>query len=466
MVTLAISLTAPASLAVPPATSASAQQGGGVEPATPVLSVRRIPAVVARTVGDRRLVAHLDQALADERLRNAREHTCLAVADAGGRTLYSRRPETSLIPASTMKLVTAAVALTRMGPDARLTTEVRAFGAGGGAVDELWMVGGGDPLLATQDYAAIAGYLRRPRLATPIEILADRVAASGIRAVGRVVADESRYDQQRYVPSWKVDYITDFEITPMSALMVNRGFLKPTPPTPAPSPAAHAAGVLTSLLRARGVTVAGDPGEGTVPSGTALVASIESPPLAEVAGDILQNSDNLGAELLVKELGARFAGGGTTADGLGVIAQTLPLFGLTAEQVRAVDGSGLDRSDRLSCQTLQQLLAATGEASDIGARLPIAGKQGTLVRRFLGTPAEGRVRAKTGSLDHVVGLSGWAETLRDQSLRFSLLSNELPTTSVGLQLEDRIVNILVRYPESPPPEEIGPRPAVTQPGRR
>lgn len=439
---------------------------------TPLFSVRRMPTVLSRAVADRRLGNELDQALGTPAIGNARDHACLTVAGPDGRVLYARRPDTPLIPASTLKLVVGAAALARMGPDARLTTQVRVTGTTpSGDVERLWLVGAGDPLLSTQDYAAVAGFLRQPRLSTAMEGLADRVVAAGVRTVGAVVGDDSRYDRQRFIGSWKPQYIRQFEITAISALSVNRGYLTPgPPPSPAPSPTAHAAAVLTALLRARGVTVAGDPAEGATPVEAPTVASIESPPLSAVVGDILQNSDNLGAEMLVKELGARFAGAGTTEAGLAVVRDTLPAMGVAPDGMAVVDGSGLDRSDRLTCRLLQDVLRRAGPHSPLVAGLPVAGRNGTLIRRFLATPAEGRVRAKTGSLDHVSALSGLVATLKGPALEFSLLANELPTTAAGAGLQERVVNTLVRYPDGPAPIDVAPLPpaavlAPPAPGR-
>lgn len=426
---------------------------------TPVFSMRRAPALLSRVVADTHLTADLDRILTDPVYGPAGDRSCLVVGDPGGGTVhYERHASLALIPASTLKLLTSAAALAQLGPDRRFTTEVRAGAApADGAVAELYLVGGGDPLLSTAAFAAEGGYMGQPRRSTSIESLADKVVAAGVRRVGRLVGDESRYDSERLVPSWNPRYIANFDISPLSALVVDKAFTSVQPPAVAISPPAHAAGVLAGLLRARGVTV-GDTATGEAPAGAPLVTSIESVPLGEVVAEILQNSDNMAAEMLVKEMASRPGTPGSTTAGLAAVAEQLrQLAGVTPEDMTAVDGSGLDRGDRLTCSVLQRVLAQDGASGPLAEGLPVAGRNGTLFNRFLGTPAAGKVRAKTGSLAGVIGLSGYAAGHGGRSLAFSLLANELPSSSAGAGLQDRVMNVLAAYPRAPAPEELGPR---------
>ncbi|MDQ2826525.1 MAG: D-alanyl-D-alanine carboxypeptidase/D-alanyl-D-alanine-endopeptidase, partial [Actinomycetota bacterium] len=433
---------------------------------TPVFSMRRLPGVLAGFAADTHLGSDLDKLMTDPALAGARDHACLAVAENGGTvTHYARQPGMELIPASTMKLLTATAVLAQLGPDATFTTELRAAAPpADAAVGDLFMVGGGDPLLSTADFAVDAGYLGQPRRSTSMEALADKVVATGVRRIGRIMGDESRYDSERLVPSWSPSYIAEFEITPLSALVVNKAFTAEKPPAVAASPPAHAAGVLAGLLKARGVTV-GATGAAKAPAGTTVLTSIDSAPLRDVVAEILQNSDNMGAEMLVKELGTKPGVPGTTAAGLAAVAAQLhQVAGIGAGDVSTVDGSGLDRSDRLSCDVLQRLLVQAGDAGPLGQALPAAGRNGTLFKRFLGPSTVGKVRAKTGSLNGVSALSGF-ETAKDgRTLTFSLIANELPTTSTGGALEDKLVTILAGYPRGPTTDELAPRPAAPPSG--
>lgn len=445
--------------------TSSRAAAAAAEPATPVFSLRRVPGALSRTVADDRLRTELDAVLSQPLYAAAAPETCLAVRDPQGRELYTRQFDKALIPASNMKLLTATVALAKLGPDFRYVTPVRssAAPAADGSVGDLWLVGSGDPLLATADFAAIAGWLERPRPATPIEALADRIVNAGVKRIGRLMGDETRFDAQRYLPTWAPNYATDPDIGPQSALQLNGGFVQWRPKAiPQTAPATNAATVLATLLRARGIAVDAV-GEGKAPEDAAIVAQIESPPLSEVVGVMLRDSDNLVAELLVKELGARFGSAGTTAGGLAVERTVAAELGLPARPLILSDGSGLDRANRLSCQLIDAVLARGGEDSPIGKGLSVAGSIGTLTRRFLNTPAAGKVKAKTGSLDGVASLSGWTTDLAGGDLQFAMLANNVPSEGAGTALQNQLVSVLAGYPKAPGPEEIGPLPVRSPP---
>src|SRR5690606_4223023 len=259
--------TAPAAAATstPPATAR-----------TPVLSARRVPRWLQAPVADAALTAQLQEIVAA-----SPPDTCLSVR-RDGHVVFEHAGDTPLVPASTTKIVTGVAALQVPGPDTRFRTTVVAADApaDGVVTGDVWLVGGGDPVLATDDY--IARY-DEPQLHSDLEALADAVVAAGVqRIAGGIVGDESRYDTKRIVESWDPVFVRDHESGPLSALSVNDGFSS-FPPTrsnlaavPADEPATHAAQVCTDLLVARGVTVAGAPRTGAAPSGAVEVAAITS----------------------------------------------------------------------------------------------------------------------------------------------------------------------------------------------
>ena len=438
---------------------AAAASGSGEDAAaagslvTPVLSVRRLPTVVAEPIAARRLAADLRAAVAD-----LPPSTCLAVS--GPDLTFGHRADEPMIPASTQKLLTATAALEVLDPDLRFRTTVVAAGepAGGVVPGDLTLVGGGDPLLATADYAS--RFRRQPQLLTDLDELAAAVHEAGVRRIeGSVVGDERRYDTTRYVAGWPRRYIDNETIGPMSALAVNDGFARyPTstdrdvPLEPAAQPAVDAAAVLTRLLEARGVDVVGAPGAGAAPEDGVEVAAIESAPLPEVVGQLLEESDNATAELLLKELG-RASGRASTAGGAAVVLDVVEDVGAPV----VADGSGLSLDDRVTCQLLVDLLDRPDTGDAIVDRLPRAGESGTLAERFQGTPLEGVLRAKTGTLSTVAGLAGVVED-DDPPLSFALLVNTVapvPASVSGLQ--QRVAEALASWPRVPDVTVLGPQ---------
>jgi D-alanyl-D-alanine carboxypeptidase/D-alanyl-D-alanine-endopeptidase (penicillin-binding protein 4) len=446
---LVLTTAAAAALALHEPPTPRSHLAGLPTPKRPVLSLRRAPELLTRTIAEIRLTHQLDATVADPAFANS----CLVVRQAE-RTLYSRNPDRPLIPASNLKLLTALAILAKLGPDERLPTSAKAaapIDPAGTLAGPLYLVGGGDPLLETADYAA--SFENQPQIHTSFEQLADQLVAAGLRRInGNVLGDEARFDAQRYIPTWKPIYIADSEVGPQSALLVNDGFAQFKPKRiAAVSPATHAATVLVDLLKSRGVLIEGVSGQGHVPASAATISELRSPPVREVVAEMLKESDNTTAELLTKELGRRQAGQGTTAAGVAAIREILAQQGLALDNLKMVDGSGLDRSDRATCGLILQALGTGPSTGPLQQGLPTAAKDGTLHDRFLGQPAAGRLRAKTGSLAGVVGLSGFLDTLS-----FSLLANDLPRDALGRTLQENVGAVLARYPDAPPADQLAP----------
>ncbi len=425
--------------------------------ATPVLSVRRIPALIARELADRRLRTRLDGALADPAFGTASSSSCMSVA-AEGRSIHEPRAALALIPASNLKLLTASALLSRFGPQHRFVTEFRAVAAPvDGVIDgDLWVVGGGDPVLMTSDYARSQRY--QPQLLHPVDALGEALTAAGIREVrGDFVGDDSRYDAVRYVPTWKPSYRTLGEVGPVGSLVVDDGFVSTGQGrSPASDPAAHAAAMAATAAERRGVVVRGSR-SGVAPAGLVTVAKAESPPLSEIVGALLRVSDNNTAEMAVKELAASPQGPATTQAGVEAVRAELAKIGVDLAGETIADGSGLDRGSRISCETIADLLDRAGPTGPIGSGLPVAGQTGTLADRLLGTSAVGRLRAKTGALSGIISLSGWVDRSAASPLRFALIVNGLPGEAAGRTLQEQIGVALAAYPEAPPVADLGPR---------
>ena len=328
-------------------------------------------------------------------------------AGAGGpaSTLFAQNEDVARIPASVQKLYTTATALLRFGPDARLVTTV----AGEGFLDpagvwrgDLYLRGGGDPTLD------------RPRLVRLARALA---AEHGIvRVEGAVHADETAFDGRRGATRTGFAYDRDVGGV-LSAVAVSRGFSRDG------SPAREAARRLAAALRAAGVRVSGRSTTGATPSGVTELASAESPPMAGLALATNAPSDNFAAEMLLKGLGARFGGLGSTPAGAGVVRASLARLGV---HPRIADGSGLSRANRTTPRQVVRLLErlhAQEVAGPFEASLAVAGRTGTIRRRMRGTAAEGNCRAKTGTLIDVSALAGLCTTTGGRTVAFAFLMN-------------------------------------------
>ena len=384
------------------------------------------------------------------------------------------------MPASNMKILTAFAALDKLGPDAHLVTEARIGGGVGGIAKDgrvdgpLYLVGGGDPLLETDAYAeaqldrTVTPPSDHRDLHTRLADLADAVAGAGVKTItGGIVGDDSRFDALRKVATWEPNYQPDGEVGPLGALMVDDGMTVLPPATAlAPDPAIHAATVFAGMLRERGITVGGGESHAVAPAGATPVASLPSAAVRDIVGEMMRQSDNTTAEVLLKELGYRFGGAGSSAAGATVVhdalaARNLPVSGLVMH-----DGSGLDRGDRVTCDLLAGALVADGRRSPLADGLAVPGMPGTLQKRFVaGVTAslKDRLRGKTGTLKGVSALSGWIDAPPGATvgpLTFSLVANGLPKAALGPALADKVAAALATFPSAPSLEALGPKPAV------
>jgi D-alanyl-D-alanine carboxypeptidase/D-alanyl-D-alanine-endopeptidase (penicillin-binding protein 4) len=263
---------------------------------------------------------------------------------------------------------------------------------------------------------------------------------------GGIRGDDSRYDRTRVVPTWKPSYITDNEVGPLGALLVDSGFpIYSFPETRAADPAAHAAGELAGLLTSRGVAVPDAVGSGVAPEGAVTLATVRSAPFSEVVAAMVRESDNTAAELILREVGRRGAGEGSTPAGAAAVVAELGALGLPTGGVHLVDGSGLEVTNTATCSLLA---GALRQVDGLRATLAVAGRSGTLARRLVDTSLEGRLAAKTGSLKGVTGLAGFIDGRRQ--LSFALLAAGGFSEAEGRLLQDRLVALLADYPGPQP----------------
>jgi D-alanyl-D-alanine carboxypeptidase/D-alanyl-D-alanine-endopeptidase (penicillin-binding protein 4) len=183
-------------------------------------------------------------------------------------------------------------------------------------------------------------------------------------------------------------------------------------------------------------------------SGTTLVVDL-SPRLSEIVGVVLKWSRNLPAETLLRAMDLS-GSPATPRAALKRLEETLDRWGIERGTYIARDGSGLSRYNLVTASMLTSLLTYVwrdpGLASPFVEALPEAGRSGTLAGRLKDTPAEGRVRAKTGTMTHVRTLAGYVRSLEDEPMAVAILVNNhrLAPAEVD-RLTDRILLRLVAF---------------------
>ncbi len=425
----------------------------------------------------------IDAVVERSALAGARVGICVVSLDTGA-TLYARDADTLLNPASNVKLFTVAAALARLGPEFRFETEawLDAAGLNGGAPRALYLRGKGDPTLTTERLWALAGDLQHLGLRRVGDLVldegwfdADRMGAGFDQEAGdksylaptgalslnfNTVAVHVAPGDRPGLPG-RVELEPDssfFEIGNQTQTVGARAARRisvssapgaggrqrvvvagrlPAGGRPAVSwrkiddPAQYLGQTLRRLLELRGVKVTGKVRPGAVPPGAQLFLVAESEPLADVVRTLDKSSNNFIAEQLLKALGAATAGPpGSWASGLAAVEGFLASLGVPRGSYVMKNGSGLNDANRFSARQTARLLAELWRrfplAPEFVASLPVAGKDGTIRWRLEGPETAGRVRAKTGSLDGVNSLSGYAETAEGERLAFSILVNDAP----------------------------------------
>jgi D-alanyl-D-alanine carboxypeptidase/D-alanyl-D-alanine-endopeptidase (penicillin-binding protein 4) len=333
----------------------------------------------------------------------------------GNRIVYAHRGAEPRVLASNEKLLTSMAVLDLLGRSFRYrTAAVADTPVRDGVVHgDVWLVGSGDPTLTASDLAT----------------LARRLHASGLRRVtGDVIGDTDAFDRGWWAPGWLPKISRQYVTRPTALRLVGSGS-KPEP---------EAAAAFTNAMRAASIEVDGEPSVSGAPNRVRTLASVASPPVAELLVEQNHESDNLYAELATKFLGGREGERASTAQGARVIQRWARDTG-SRSIVR--DGSGLSDQDRTSANGMvTMLLSARHEPwfRTLYWSLP-AGGEGTLSSRLADVP----VRAKTGTLfiRPASTLSGYVRTQAGTLVAFSVLTHDLPE-STALAIEDGIVRTL------------------------
>jgi len=456
---------------------------------------------------------HRIDALADASGPAARGFFGIHVVElASGKTIYHRNEDKLFLPASNMKLFTSALALLRLGPDYRFTTQVIAEPSG-----DLVLAGSGDPSLSGRVFPYQKDAVDRPPLIA-INDLADQIVASGVRSVaGDVIGDDRLYPWAPYPPNWTQDDALREYGAPASALSVAENTVsiaihggaqsgdetrisidpaleyfsidnrlatvargveaKIRMARPAGSrqillwgsipagatvresvaiddPAYYAACALYDALVRRGVSIRGraaarhrlasEDYEVTIGK---VVASRTSPPLKDLLQMMDKVSQNLFAELMLREVGRFARHQGSREAGLEEMDAMLREIGAGKDETRLEDGSGLSRGAMVTPRAITRVLAFLNGSKYHDAwfsLLPVGGEDGTLSHRLCCVADAKGIRAKTGSLSRALALSGYAESMTHGRLAFSILVNDFsaPSSEVRAWIDKIAMSLL------------------------
>ncbi len=454
--------------------------------------------------------------------------------------IYSLNARKRFLPASNVKLLIAAAALDRLGPDFTFDTPVYAEGridSQGRILGNLVLAGRGDPNLEGRAYKSDQEDLAKTDFPPFIMKITDLLVARGIQMVmGDIVADDTFFLHEPYGQGWSWEDLSWRYGAPISALAVcenycsveilpgekagdpawirsfpfetglefvnkirtvektrrlsigversrngNEFVLEGEIPLESsnlkydlavPEPAEFAAFLLKSALIRRGIAVMGkarsrslnpldvlQDGKVSIDRAKALqmhyaeeskIGSITTAPLSETIKIMLKVSHNLYAEMLLRVLGARTVEGlGATKTGIAALEEFLTKTGTSKNAVCLRDGSGLSRKNLVTPESIVRLLQYMDKhpyGRLFSDALPIAGVDGTLKNRMLQSPAAGRIRAKTGTIESVSTLSGYALTKQGEKLAFSIMvNNETASGNEVHQVMDKICEVMVKH---------------------
>ncbi|HET6439648.1 MAG TPA: D-alanyl-D-alanine carboxypeptidase/D-alanyl-D-alanine-endopeptidase [Anaeromyxobacter sp.] len=448
-------------------------------------------------------------------LAQARTGILVATVDTG-EVVYARDPDALLNPASNVKLVTTAAALARLGPEYRFATEFLVDGPSTRELKALYVRGRGDPSLVTERLWAVAGDLWHLGLRRVDELVLDDGYFDGDRfgpgfdqedgdraylAPAGALSLNFNAVEVHVTPADRPGMRASVELEPMSQffqvenrtltagrssrarVMVStrlegereRVVVEGRVPVGSrphlvwrriDDPALYLGHTLAALLKLRGVTV-GKVRAGRAPDEARLLYVAQSDSLSEIVRRLNKTSNNFTAEQLLKTLGAEGKGPpGTWAKGVEVTEDFLAELGLPRGTYVMRNGSGLNDTNRFSARQLVAVLRAMWSRFPLQPEyvvsLPVAARDGTIRWRMDGTAAAGRLRAKTGSLEGVVALSGYVENAAGKVLAFAVLVNDSPGRPGALRAVDGLGAVLAASGAPPAAQAL---PAATTTAR-
>lgn len=382
----------------------------------------------------------INQRLADleKHLDNLPYSTSMSVYNLSADSfLFHYNDRQQMIPASTIKLLTAICALERLGMKGEFHTTLHQNGnvSGGTLHGDLVVMGGFDPLLDLSN----------------LQQMARTVKQSGINKIdGRLIGDVSMTDTLRMGKGWSWDDYPS-PVTPyLTPLFFNHQRRIGKSWNMIASPDMYCLQTLAEELKKAGVEVDSHrlllSTSGVTPRGKEICRI--SHPLSKVLPTMLKESDNLYAESVFYRLAnLRKKHGATAGDGISELKNTLTHAGCDNFNVRIVDGSGLSPYDNMTaeCQIRLLIYAYNDKMqlfSPLFSSLAVAGKSGTLSARMTEGKATTRVHAKTGTSANACCLSGYAKASNGDDLAFAILFNGVLNPNRSRSFQDEICNLL------------------------
>lgn len=369
-------------------------------------------------------------------------------------TLISFNHTTSMIPASNTKLFTTAVALEVMGGDYMLSTQLLTddYDLSDSVINgNIYIKGLGNSLFTSTDLADMV----------------DSLTKIGVKKItGNVIGDDTFFDDVYTRDDWIKDEKANVKLPPISALVIDRNRTKSrvkrrgrwrTYTVNVKNPPHFAAKKLKNTLEKYNIEVNGEAAAGEAPLKTQML--LESTIiLRELIKQINKNSDNFLAECLFKTIGA-FASGkqGNSFYSTQTILTFIEDNGIYSEGTAVVDGSGISRFDQITVGAiiglLERMYFDISNFDDYYNSLSIAGVDGTLEKRLIGTKAENNFRGKTGTLNGVSSLSGYLTTAAGDDLIVSMIFEfRRGGWSKYKRIQDEIIELLAGWEENSPEE--------------
>ncbi|MCZ2401946.1 D-alanyl-D-alanine carboxypeptidase/D-alanyl-D-alanine-endopeptidase [Paenarthrobacter sp. Z7-10] len=362
------------------------------------------------------------------------DFTALVQDGASGQVLYSRNASAPRIPASNLKLLTVAAALKNLGADARFSTRVLT----GATASALVLQAGGDVLLG-KDASADGKVMGHAGVATLAAGTAAALKAAKVTGPVSIAVDDTLFTGPAVNPNWLPADVAAGEIAPVFPMALYGARLNPAELSgPRPQDAAMSvAAAFVGKLKADGVAVTAAVRRTKAPAGARTLAEVSSATVGEQVQYMLQASDNYLAEVMGRMSAVAQNKAGSSIGASAAVSETMSSLGLVTDGLVLGDSCGLAVNDRVSARQLTQSvkIMLTDPSRDVRQGLlglPIAGLSGTLGDRYLDSSTlggAGLVRAKTGTLNAVLSLSGYVVDTDGRLLVFSFLGNSLQAGS-------------------------------------